>query len=646
MRRRVRIGIAVVVILGLVVTPAVGSWLNDTVETNGDVTISASNGPAITFSGTTANLTQPFPDTNTVDLSTADGNVTFKSSGPTEAKVVQYEGTVTELDGVNVSQNALTVNPDDKEKVTIAGGLRNFSYRTVTVDDSTPDFTYNGTSGVAQVTVYTLDAETTYRAVDANSGQTLAVAVSNQSGVATFGGMPFSEHDVLIQSGSSSPDLSNPRPNGNVSQQPTEFAADLEDGDLPGENVTVTWRYDGNVIDTTTVNQSGDVSTTAVPTINSGVHDWSARAVDEAGNADVVNATVGTPGNLTIRNVSSPDDLISSPVNVTVSFINGTTVETRKTSNGKIDMTGLPTTDFIVEVNASQDYYGRTVYISSIVNNQAVYLLDKNQSVVESRFVLEDATGQFDSESIMVLKRPINRSGITTYQRVVADEFGAEGVTATLERDVRYRISVKNRDGTVQDVGPYRASVSEQVTVQPGNPEVEIGSFEDYWTTATEVRNTTLEYRYVDPTQSTQRVKLYIHEKGNTSNRLVPNQTFYDLGNVSGTYQLDENESGTTWKVNYLITFDDGSDVIQTDEVSARPTLVPNLSDEWRLIAAVLMLLISAGIFSALNAGVGGVMVAVEGSVLWWTGWLSGATVGPAVVIALFVGVIAHLMTR
>jgi len=87
----------------------------------------------------------------------------------------------------------------------------------------------------------------------------------------------------------------------------------------------------------------------------------------------------------------------------------------------------------------------------------------------------------------------------------------------------------------------------------------------------------------------------------------------------------------------------DGETFTLTREVSQRPNLTPPLSDAWRLVIGIGILLISAGVFSILNASVGGVVVALEGGVLWWTGFLGGATTGAGVVIALFVAVIVHI---
>ncbi len=184
--------------------------------------------------------------------------------------------------------------------------------------------------------------------------------------------------------------------------------------------------------------------------------------------------------------------------------------------------------------------------------------------------------------------------------------------------------------------------MSEQVTVRPGNPVINLDDYEKGWAANATVEDGLLEYRYDDPDSATQQLTVTIVEKNNESNRLEPSESYYDVGSVSGTVNLTESETAKTWVVKYDVTRD-GETFTLTREVSQRPNLTPPLSDAWRLVIGIGILLISAGVFSILNASVGGVVVALEGGVLWWTGFLGGATTGAGVVIALFVAVIVHI---
>jgi len=86
-----------------------------------------------------------------------------------------------------------------------------------------------------------------------------------------------------------------------------------------------------------------------------------------------------------------------------------------------------------------------------------------------------------------------------------------------------------------------------------------------------------------------------------------------------------------------------GETNIIRQQVGNNPDFVPELSREWRLISGILLLILSAGAFSLLNAKVGVVVISLEGGILWWTGWLAGATTGVLVVISLMIAVAVNI---
>lgn len=647
MRKLSRRNVGAILILLLTASVVTAAVASTPVTNNSDGTVlTAPSGPSVTLVGNTDIATTSGGDTNVVRWNTTAGNASFESQGSADATINKDDltGTWTVVTAIDATSNDLTINPGDKQPVTVGGDIDSIEFRDPQLDDGDVDFVYAGDSGTSTVTVQGLTADTQVRAVDTDTGDVLDISTTDSNGQATFS-MENSEHSVELQTGAGSPILSDPQPDGNVSTQPSEFSVYVEDSDFPGDTVDVEFFYEGSSIDNVSTSSDGRVSTSNVPQIASGVHEWSAVATDSNGNQDIINATVGIPGTLYIRNETAPDELVDSPVEVTVSFENGTAVETITTTDGTVNMSGLPTTDFIVTAEASSDYYQRTVYFQSIIGDQSVYLLNQSISATESRFVLDDPTGEYPDSSFLIIKKAINRSGENKYRTIYSDRFGTEGVTADLESDERYQISIRSPNGQVQYIGPYRADVAETITVQPGTPTIELDDYEDGWAAAAELNNRTLEYRYDDPENETTQLTLWIHEKGNTSNRLRPNATFYDLGAMSGTYTLNANNSKKTWVVNYVVDRGNEEFTIQK-EVSNRPDLVPDLSSEWRLIIGISMLLVSAGIFSMLNAALGGVIVSIEGGILWYIGWLEGATSGAAVVIALFVSVLVHLYSR
>jgi len=487
-----------------------------------------------------------------------------------------------------------------------------------------------------------------------SSNQNVSLDISGSSATRYRTGVESSEtgsertvtlEDEGVTFTSSSPTLSNPDPvgatggyGGGISVDVTDADFSLAQGDIATVNASVTG---GSEIGETQTNTNGTVSLEYSATGGANNITW--VAVDEYGNSDTIQQNFTTTAELLFVNSSNTSEIVDAPVTVTVQLLGENETVERTSDTGRVSLQGVPVDDpLLATVEASSGYEDTVVYISSLQDQSTVYLLSNNVSTVDTRFELQDPTGQFSSQSYLFIRKPINESGNITFQTVYADRFGVEGVTATLEEGERYRLRVRSTDGVTQDIGPYRADVSETVTVRPGSPSITIGNYSEGWDAAAGLDNTTLEYRYSDPENETDSVTVWIHEKGDPSSQLAPNQTYFNLGEVQASESLTTNESQKTWVVNFVV--DRGTEEFVAQEIVAnQPNLVPDLSKEWRLIFGIGILLISAGMFSVLNAGVGGVVVAIEGGLLWWTGWLEGATTGAGVVLALMIAAFAHL---
>lgn len=594
----------------------------------------------------------PYNGTDTVYV---DG-VSFTASGPANVTVDQFSGTYTNVSAVDASTNDITIDPDDKPQATVGGSVTKLSFRdTMSLADDKQAFVYSA-SGSGTVTVNGLAANTDFTAATA-SGTQLDSGTTDGSGSATISVSSATDASVILYT-NTAPTVDNDAasPDGaNLDSESVTLEIPVNDTDFSstqGDSVDVEFQANGpadgsfSSVGTETLSDNGTANATFTAS-EGGTWQWRAVATDASGDFTTSDTfTFEVPATLYIRNETNTSQLVDSPVTTEVRFFGEDQIYSRNASDGTINMTGLPVDQpFIVEVDASEDYRSRTVYIKDIYSQQTVYLLSQNETSVESRFVLDDPTGEYGPESVLFVEKPIERNGTVTYQTVYADRFGVEGVTADLEQGARYRLAIQTAGGTVQDVGPYRADVSETVNVRPGPPSVDLSPGEDGWGSDATLSNRTLEYGYTDPQNETVSLTVFVHEKGNTSNQLGTNRTYANLGEVTGTYTLTGNESDKTWVVNFIFDRGGGEQTAQVT-VANQPNLVPDLSDEWRLIGAIAMLFISAGVFSVLNAGVGGVIVAVEGGILWWTGWLSGATTGAAVVIALFIAVLAHMYSR
>jgi len=147
------------------------------------------------------------------------------------------------------------------------------------------------------------------------------------------------------------------------------------------------------------------------------------------------------PDTLFIRNETNHSQLIDNVGTVDVRFFGDSEVYTRDTDDGTVNMSGLPVgQSFIVTASPPDgtNYTDRTVFVTNIYEQQSVYLLNTSiNPTITGRFVLDDPTGQFGSDSVLYIEKPINVSGTVQYQTIHADEFGAEGVTATLQESER-----------------------------------------------------------------------------------------------------------------------------------------------------------------------------------------------------------------
>lgn len=638
---------AMLAVGGMAVLGALPSDSGDHVE---NVTVHAADGPAVTVQGETrAELSTLFPDTNTVDLRTTDGNATFSSNGRTNVTVQPGDitGTQTHLSGLDVETNNLTVDPEDKLPITVGGGAETLSWRDApTIDDGTTDFSYSAPSTDATVAIGGLPSNTLVAAVDPNTGTTLDTTQTDGSGTATFDALDTGTHDVRIQS-ASGPTLSDPAPTGDLSAAPSQLEVNVSDPDFPGDSVNVEFFLDGNSVGTDTVTSSGTASTSISPPM-AGEHTWYVEATDDAGATTTLDTqTFRVPDTLYIRNESAPNTLVDN-VDVTITWYGESVVEERTSNDGTINMTGLPPEDFYVSIEAD-GYNDRTVYIDTLYQQREIFLLPENVTSVETRFVLNDVTGQFDESARLVVERALNVSGSNQYRRIAADQFGTEGVQTTLEQGVRYRLTVVAEDGTTQDLGPYRATTSETVTVVPGSPAVELDTGADGWVSAATIDNDTIVARYLDDLNRTDSVTLTVYERGNESNVLLAPTTYTSANDISTAISLTANQTDKEWVVSFEVTRD-GETFTTTHIVANQRTSTGfnGLDGKWSSAIAIFILVLFAGAFSVVNRAAGAIMTGLMGGLLWWFGWLSGITSAAAIALYLFVAIIysVYLMQR
>lgn len=364
------------------------------------------------------------------------------------------------------------------------------------------------------------------------------------------------------------------------------------------------------------------------------------------------------PSTLSIRDLMSQDliteDDEGNPIEVEVEFFGDEGgVEQRTTTDGTIDMTGVPADErFSVTVDTNGTHVQRQIIIDSLLEQQTAYLLpvDADIDTVEPRFVLEDPSGQFDLErSEIVLERPIERDGETTFVAVAGDRVGINGFDVILERDQRYRVVVTDpTTGSQREVGEFTPTQSEEVTLAV--EDVEFDSVSDVdgvdWTARYlehEEDLDEIEFIYRDDFV-VETIDVRIFERGNEDNVLVDTSS---AGNVTITEPVPPGEEGTVWVVEWESTRATGETLSATRPVSTDSLPVgPEIPEHWQTIISLIALFAVAGLFGSVNPGIGGIAVAGTGSVLFLIGWLPDSTGGIMVALALMIGVLSYAGQR
>jgi len=361
------------------------------------------------------------------------------------------------------------------------------------------------------------------------------------------------------------------------------------------------------------------------------------------------------PSELAIRDVLTQDLITETDngtdINVTVQFFGDDgSVQQRTTSDGTVDMTGLPAEErFAVTVEAGDEYVQRQAIIPSILDQQAAYLLpqDVNVTTVEPRFILEDPSNQFDTESSeIVLERPLQTDNGTEFVAVAGDRVGINGYDVILERDQRYRVIVTDPEsGAQREIGEFTPTQSEEVTLTV--QDVEFDSVSEVngldWTARlVENENSANEVEFIyRDTLQTDSLSYEIYERGNESNILAAGSAD---GNVTVSEVVPPGEENTVWVVEWEATRASGETLEATRPVSSDqlPVGPSSLPQNWQTIIAMIVLIAVAGLFGAANPGVGGIATASVGGVFFLLGWLPDNTGGLMVGLALMIAVLSY----
>jgi hypothetical protein len=649
--------VGVVLLFGVVYASSV-YW-----EASGGTEFEAVDGPAITLQEDRGiYVADPFPDNETVDL----GNVTFTSTnlntdGKINANVSGIDDEWIKLTDIQGSTDVyLTVNRSGQRSFSIrpTALLGNSQSNTaevvkakqINLNSTDPEFVFG--DGTASVILNGLEPNTAYT-IEYNDSEKEIRGTGSSTSIL----FPAEQNNKATVREATPPQPSNPYPVNN--EQIDDSTVDLqfelihEDMDAGIYNgVDIDWKVNGTTIKTTTTNTEG-LKSIQTDQFGPGKNTWSAVITDNAGQTATVNGSFGTPTELEIRSEQNPGSLVTSAATVNVTFYgdDGST-ETRTTTNGIIDMDGLPLdTPFTVQVEAD-GYITRQSYVESVIERETIYLLEDTTTAVESNFVVDDPTGEFSPQNSRVfVKKPITRNGTTTYQTVVADIAGFSGFSTTLEQDQRYLLEVKNIDtGEVRQVGPYVARVSETVRLKIDQLDFEFASDDNSvpYDWSFDVINST-DGAAVDvafgATERIDKLDVVVHKRGNES-LVVLNRSFR---NYNGTINVRriipdtvENPEDKAWVVDWSGSV--GGDNVGGSELAGRDLAISpsGMPQDILSIVGIFLIMIVGGLFSAANLTVGAIVVALVSGALWTVGVIPPGVSGLFIAVALAVGVMFH----
>jgi hypothetical protein len=283
-------------------------------------------------------------------------------------------------------------------------------------------------------------------------------------------GMSAPSRDPVVDNSSASPD------GATVGSTPT-LEVNVSDPDFAtegGDVVEVDFELNGLVVGTDTLTSNGTASYSP-STVNAGTNTWNVTATDDfQRSADGGAFSFSSPGTLEVRNETNTSELVDE-VETQAEFHfdrddSPDLIESRNSSTGVVDMSGLPADEDFVVVASADGYYSRRVWVPSLFETGTVYLLNESENAVQPTFTLTDFTGKYPRErTILEIQRGLNNSsGTRTWQTVEGDFFGgANRVPAQLEFNVRYRLRIRNAvTNETRLLGAYTASSSELIDLE------------------------------------------------------------------------------------------------------------------------------------------------------------------------------------
>jgi len=646
----------------LFATAGVGLAVTGGVGVDGTVVLNDDLGPevAVVTGGGEMGLDGPSTD-GQVEVVHDNGEATIlgPQGSTAQLKASEIEGEWTRVLPIDTNGGTLTVDPADKPAASASGSITQLEFREAGIDNGQIDAQVDGTG---DVTLRGLAASTDVVAIDSD-GSVVDSTTTESGGAATFD-VSSSGITTLELVTTSGPQLdeagASPQGGATVSETPVELSINVSDADFgtaQGDSVDVRFydASDDSQIGSQTLSANG-TATTTWDSLLGGENNWYAVASDSYGNEVTSQTfTFNAPSTLELRNESDPDTLVTTDSSVEVTFFAGDQVITRSTTDGTVDLSGLPADEtFTVQVEAD-GYITRQAVIDGIVEQQNIYLLPDSVESVATRFTIDDPTGQFASSNTRIaVKKPITRNGSTEYEIVVSDIAGEGGYATILQQDQRYLLEVTNTEtGNTRSLGPYVATEAQTVNLRIEALDFQFGSEEAGYQWDAAYQNESepaISFDWETTSATAETLDVTVTERGGNET-VILDKSYTEPEQISELAIIGDsvaNPQATTWVVEWEATLASG-DTVSGSAVagpSQLPVQMPNVPDQVVSVLSILIILLVAGLFSAANVTVGAIVTSLTAGGLWFIGATPGAVTGGLVSLALFVAVIAHLRTN
>jgi len=339
------------------------------------------------------------------------------------------------------------------------------------------------------------------------------------------------------------------------------------------------------------------------------------------------------------------------------------TFAVKNTTTGIVDLATVGEAAPLGVVAEAPGAFTRRIIIDDKDRRSTIYLLDERElngtTPIIQQFQVRDLTGQFSGpDTRFRIKKAMPKPGETGSipLRVLSEDFlgGSDRLGVALVPDVRYRLQVENGEGDLRDLGPHFAVSEGVVTIEIGEVSFDRPDGDTFRVDASlrAVEGDTdaekLTFGFIDAARFTDSVALEIYERSNESNVLVDETFSPETGDAFGAFLFSEtltgNQTDKTWVVEYSADRNETQDGLFTVSATGGSLGIP-LDQGIQQVLGVGMVIVIAGLFSTRNAAVGAIVVPLAAGTLWFLGFLSGATTGAAVALALTLGVAYNFAT-